>query len=110
MLQLEILILKFLSIDTLSSRPIAHGEVSALYHEGFDHTVEARSLEVQWLALSILTDALLASAQRTEVLGRLGHNVIVKLEHDLAGFFSADGNVEEDLAACRWSHGLDWIE
>lgn len=51
--------------------------------------------------LASLADALLASAEGPEVLGRLGDDVIVQLKGDAASWLSTDGDVEEDTAASR---------
>ena len=57
-------------------RAVALGEVAALQHELRDDTVELGALEVERLAR--LAHALLASAERTEVLDRLGHRGAVQ--------------------------------
>lgn len=54
---------------------VATGEVTTLKHELRDNTVEGRAL---------VAEALLASAQSTEVLGGLGNDAVVKLEVDAA--------------------------
>ena len=54
---------------------VATGEVTTLEHELRDDTVEGRSL---------VAEALLASAESTEVLSGLGDNVIEELEVDPA--------------------------
>lgn len=55
---------------------VAAGEVATLEHELRDDTVEGRAL---------VTEAVLASAELTEVAGGLGDNVVVELEDDTAG-------------------------
>jgi hypothetical protein len=55
---------------------IATGEVTALKHELGDDAVEGRAL---------VSKALLASAESTEVLDSLGGNVVVEVEVDTAG-------------------------
>lgn len=52
---------------------VATSEVTTLKHEVRDDTVEGRAL---------VTEALLASAESTEVLGGLGDNVIKEVEVD----------------------------
>ena len=54
---------------------IAASEVAALEHEVRDDAVELGA---------IVAEALLARAQRAEVLGRLGNNIVVELEVDAA--------------------------
>ncbi len=53
-----------------------------LAHEVGDDAVKFGALEVQRFAL--LAHALLASAKRTEVLGRLGHDVGEQLQNGFA--------------------------
>lgn len=50
-----------------------------------DDTVEGRAR---------VAEAVLASAELPEVLGRLGHDIVIKLEDDLAGILTVDGDVE----------------
>lgn len=52
---------------------VATGEVTALKHELGDDAVEGRAL---------VAEALLASAESTEVLGGLGNDVVEQLEVD----------------------------
>lgn len=47
--------------------------------------------------LARLAHALLASAQRAEILGRLGHRFAVEAKHDATGRRTADRHVKEDL-------------
>ena len=61
-LQLEVLILKLLPIDTLAPSTISLREVSTLNHERLDHAVERGAL---------IAKALLSSSQGTEVLSGL---------------------------------------
>lgn len=48
MLLQEILVFEFGTVDRLLSSFVARSEVTALAHEPQDHTVEARSLVVEW--------------------------------------------------------------
>jgi len=75
-LQLEVLIGELLAVNGLSAGAIATGEVSALEHEIGDHTVELGSL---------VAEALLTGAQGTEILSRLGNDIIEELEIDATG-------------------------
>jgi hypothetical protein len=54
---------------------VATGEVTALEHEVGDDTVESRAL---------VAEALLASAEGTEVRGGLGDDVVKQVERDAA--------------------------
>ena len=71
MLQTEVLVLKLVAIDGLPSGSISSGEVSSLTHEVGDDAVEAGAL---------VAEALLSSAQGTEVLSSLGDHVITELK------------------------------
>lgn len=99
MLQVEVLIVKLLAVDGLAAGAVADGEVTALDHELLDDAVELGALVVE--GLSGLAQTLLAGAQGAEVLGRLGHDVVVQLHDDTAGLLGADLDVEEDAAARR---------
>jgi hypothetical protein len=108
MLQLEVLILKFLPIDTLASSTIPLREVSTLNHEGLDHAVECGAF---------IAKALLASGQGTKVLGGLHeqsapnqyltilnaistypwHSLAIKTNHNASDLFLAMLNIEVDL-------------
>lgn len=74
-LQLEVLISELLAIDGLATSAVATGEVTTLEHEFRDDSVERRTG---------ITEALLASAESTEVLGSLGNNVGEEVELDAA--------------------------
>lgn len=66
-LQLEVLVGKLGAVDGLAAGTIAGGEVTTLQHEVGDDSVEAGSL---------VAEAVLASAELSEVLGRLGDNAV----------------------------------
>ena len=57
---------------------VATREVTTLEHELGDDAVEGRSL---------VSEAFLAGAESTEVLGGLGDNIVVEDEVDAAGLF-----------------------
>ena len=71
MFQLKVFILKFGTIDALSTSAIVVGEVTTLTHEVGDDTVEGAAF---------VAKALLTSAQCTEVLCRLGDHVSTQLQ------------------------------
>lgn len=72
-LQGEVFILEFISIDGLASSAVVVGEVTALAHEVRDDAMESRALE---------SVALLAGAQSTEVFACLRSNIGAKLKRD----------------------------
>ena len=86
MLEAEVLVRELHAVDGLPPGAGGVGEVAALDHEGGDDAVEDAVLVVQRLAL--LADALLASAQRAEVLRRLGN--LKKKEKTRAGEIRAE--------------------
>jgi len=73
--QLEVLVGELLAVDGLAAGAVATGEVTALKHELRDDTVELAAL---------VAEALLAGAERTEVLGGLGDDVVEELKVDAA--------------------------
>ena len=60
----QVLVLELRAVDGLATSAVVVGEVTALAHEVGDDTVETRPLEAE---------ALLAGAERAEVLAGLGH-------------------------------------
>lgn len=72
-LQGEVFILEFVSVDGFASSAVMVGEVTALAHEVGDDTVECGAL---------VTVALLAGAQSAEVFASLGNNIGAKLKRD----------------------------
>ena len=66
-LQVEVFIGELLAVDRLATSTVAGSEVTTLEHKVRDHTVEARAF---------VAEALLASAQSTEVGSGLGHNTV----------------------------------
>lgn len=45
MVQLEVLVLKFIAIDAFAASSISSGEISTLTHESWDYSVEFAVLE-----------------------------------------------------------------
>jgi len=93
-LQLEVLISELLAIDALATSAVSAGEVASLAHKILDNAVEARALVVKGLAG--LAHALFASAQCTEVFGRLWNNICEEFEDNAASRSTADRNVKEN--------------
>jgi len=73
---LEVLISELLTVDRLATGAIATGEVTTLEHKLRNDTVKGRTS---------VSETFLASAESTEVLSGLWHNVIVKVEVYAAG-------------------------
>merc|ERR1719163_625057 len=81
----EGLVRELLAIDGLTTRAVLPGEVAPLAHEARDDAVERRTR---------ISEALLARAERAEVLRRLGDRVGVKLEYDPARGGATDRHLE----------------
>ena len=94
-LQLEVFVGELGAVDRLSSGTVVVGEVSSLAHEVGDDTVELAVL---------VPESLLSGAERTEVLGRLGHNVGAELHDNATSGAASNGHVEEHLGE---SHCFD---
>lgn len=88
----EVLVSKLLTVDGLTTSTIASGEVTTLQHELRNHSVENRVG---------VAETLFTSAQGSEVLSGLWHNVVVQLERDSAEFLAVGGDVKEDLGHSR---------
>eukprot|EP00290_Baffinella_frigidus_P012971 CAMPEP_0180153014 /NCGR_PEP_ID=MMETSP0986-20121125/23196_1 /TAXON_ID=697907 /ORGANISM="non described non described, Strain CCMP2293" /LENGTH=159 /DNA_ID=CAMNT_0022100867 /DNA_START=649 /DNA_END=1126 /DNA_ORIENTATION=- len=84
----EVLVRELRAVDGLATGAVHVGEVTALDHEVRDDAVEGAALEAE---------ALLARAQRAEVLRGLG-GVILELHDDAARGRAAHSNVEENLS------------
>ena len=86
-LQGEVLVGKLSSVDGLATSAIVVGEVATLAHESRDNTVEGGVL---------VTEALLASAKSTEVLGGLGNNIATQFHDNSADRGATGGHVKEN--------------
>ncbi len=71
MTQSEVFVCKFFAVNRFTAGAIAAGKISTLQHELRNDTVKFRALVMQLLAT--LANALLASAEGTEVFGCLGN-------------------------------------
>mmetsp|Transcript_53675 Transcript_53675/g.138760 ORF Transcript_53675/g.138760 Transcript_53675/m.138760 type:complete len:239 (-) Transcript_53675:38-754(-) len=91
-LQLEVLVGELGAVDGLAAGAVAGSEVTALAHELRDHAVEGGAL---------VAKALLARAERAEVLSGLRHNVVAQGHLDAARRGATNGHVEEN----NGSHG-----
>lgn len=87
-LGLEVLIGELGAVDGLSAGTVVSGEVTALQHELGDNSVED--------GVGV-AEALLTSAESSEVLGGLGDNVVVELELDSAEGLAVSGDVKVNL-------------
>ena len=97
MLQLKVLIIELSAINTLSTRPVAHGKITTLDHELLDYTMKNRAFIGK--LFSTLAFPLLARAESAKVVGGLRNYVVVELEDDSSFGFLADGDVEPDSTA-----------
>lgn len=93
---LEVLIGESSTVDRFATSTVVVGEVTTLEHELGDNTVERRTL---------VTKALLASAESAEVLSSLGNNVVVELELNATKRLAVSSNVEKDLVT-KAGHGV----
>ena len=84
---LKVLILEFVAIDGFATGPILVREVAALAHEARDDAVEGRAG---------IAEALLAGAQRTEVLRSLRHDAAVETDFNAARRSAANVNIKVD--------------
>lgn len=89
MLDVEVFVCKSGTVDRLTTNTGAVGEVTALDHELWNHTVEDR---VEITHIWILGDG-----QFVEVFNGLGGCGSVKTHHDAADFFLTVFDVEVDL-------------
>ena len=87
-LELEVLVSELGAVDRLAARAVASGEVTTLEHKVRDHTVEVRAG---------VAEALLASAESTEVSGSLRNHIVEQLELNSAERGAVLGNVEENV-------------
>ena len=111
MLQLEVLVLEFVTVDYvrfsmstgqhisqirtgLSTSAVTPGEITSLDHEAFDDPMEGRLL---------ITKALLPRRQGAEVFNGLRDCSAVKTHHDAAHRLIAVADVEIDLVGNLWA-------
>jgi len=100
-LQLEVLVGEFITIDRLSTSAIALCEVTSLNHEVLDDTVEAGTL---------VSITLLSSSQSAEVLGGFWNSSSVEPDHNtthlLISMFDIKVDFVGDLGALHSFGGL----
>ena len=92
----QVLVRKFLTIDSLASPAITAGEITTLTHKALDDTVKLGALVVQ--RLSQLSHAPFASAQSVEVLRSARYNISVQLHSHASSACAcaADCDVKEN--------------
>jgi len=95
-LQGKVLVSKLGTIDGLAASAVVVGKVAALAHEVRDNAVEGAAL---------VAESLLASAQSTEVLSRLGYNVASQFHDDAAQRLAISSHIKEDFG---FGHFLDF--
>lgn len=88
MLDVEVLIFKFVTVNGFASETVEVGDVTTLCHEAWNDSVEDRVL---------VSETLLASAQGSEVLCSLWNNLVEQVEDHSWLFSAIDGDVEVDL-------------
>lgn len=95
MLEFEVLIREFASVDTLSTCSIEVCEVTTLHHETFNHTMENAIFEGKHLA-RFRASTSLTSTKLTEVLSCTRHNIFEEFHDNSTGSLTVDLNVEEN--------------
>jgi len=95
MLEGEVLVGEFLTVDGLTTSTVSASEVTTLAHELRDHTMERGTLEVERAAG--FAHSLLAGAQGTKVLGSPGNDVGLELHDNATSGGTANGHVEENF-------------
>jgi hypothetical protein len=93
MLQFEVLIPEFFTINTFSTSSIKRSKVTTLGHETSDNSVEDRALKVQRL-LAIWALAFLSGTETSEVFSCLGNNVCKEFHLDALLDIFSDFDVE----------------
>jgi len=84
-LELEVLIGEFFTVDGLATSPVMASEVTTLTHELGDDSVE--------LGAGV-AESMHASAEFTEILGGLGDDVVIKFEDDATLRGTTDRDIE----------------
>jgi hypothetical protein len=87
-LDLEILVIEFSTVNGLSSSSVMVGEITTLSHEVVDDSVEMRVL---------VSESLGMKTKLSEVIGSLGYDVVEEFKYDFSGFVSSEIEVEEDF-------------
>ena len=110
MRQLKVLVLKLSTIDGFAAGAISLGEITTLNHELLNDTVKEGALEVE--RLPKLAETFLAGAEGSEIVGRLGHDIVKEFECDATGRLAADGDVKKHSATSALGfagacHGFD---
>lgn len=98
MLQLEVLVLEFGSINRLSASSIASSKITSLTHETFNYSMEDGTFVVE--RFTGLPYTLLTGAESSKVLRGLRHNIVVKLEGDTTLSPLADCDIKVNAATC----------
>jgi len=100
-LQLEVLIAKFIAIDRSTTSAVVGGEITALKHEPRDHAVEG-GIRV--------TITLLTSREHSEVLCGLGNDTVVQCENDSTSLISTDSDVKLKGQEANMSKHAKWVD
>jgi len=94
-LELEVLISEFVSVDGFPTSSVSDGEITTLAHKLWDYAMEHASFEMQ--RLTGLSHTFLPSAQTAKVLNSLGHDIGFEFHDNASGILSADSHIEENL-------------
>lgn len=95
-LQIEVLIVKLVAVDGLSTSAVTLGEVATLSHEAGDDSVELAALVAQRDASRGVTSG--TCSELGEVVGSQRHSVAIEAENDAASILTIDFQIEEDLS------------
>mmetsp|Transcript_10028 Transcript_10028/g.11699 ORF Transcript_10028/g.11699 Transcript_10028/m.11699 type:complete len:212 (+) Transcript_10028:124-759(+) len=85
MLQLEVFVVKLLTVDGLAPGTVASGKVPTLDHEVLDHTMKSRAF---------IAKTLLSSSKRAEVFSGLWHSLAEQTKGDALRLTATDRDIE----------------
>jgi len=92
MLQLEILVSKFWTVNGLSTGAVVVREISTLDHEPWDDSMEITPC---------IPESVLVSSQLTKIARRSWNFIVEKLKYNATGRCGIDGNVKEYIRLGR---------
>lgn len=92
----EVLILKLVAVNGLSTGTVVSGKVASLQHKVGNDSVEGGSG---------VSKAVLASTEGSEVLGGLGDHILVQLEGDFSKRLAVGRDLEKHVVSCNGGGG-----